>query len=151
MQARWARALDHGQMPELALLAQLTLAVALVVSGVAKLVDRSATADALVAFGASERLRWAAPLLPITELTLALLLALPATARAGAIGALRLLFAFSLAIAVNLAGGRHPDCNGFGRLSSGPITGRTLVRNGGLMILAGAAAHTEAARLAELL
>lgn len=138
-------------MAELALIAQWTLAVVLVVSGVAKLVDRPATADAMVDLGVPEGLRWAAPLVPATELVLAFLLAVAATARWAAVGSLALLAVFSAAVGINLARGRRPDCNCFGRLTPGPIGVRTLVRNGALMILAVLAAATEAVPPRDLL
>lgn len=138
-------------MSDLALLAQWALAVVLAISGVAKLVDRAGTADAIVDFGVPERLRWAAPLLPTSELVTAVLLVIPATARVGAFSALALLAAFSIAIAVNLAKGRQPDCNCFGQLGAGPIGRRTLVRNGLLMLLAVAATYDAATTPRDLL
>jgi methylamine dehydrogenase accessory protein MauD len=55
----------------------------------------------------------------------------------GAAGALVLLGAFSLAVAVNLARGRTPDCHCFGQVHSRPIGAGTLARNA---ILGGASA-----------
>lgn len=138
-------------MSELALLSQWVLAAVLAVSGVAKLMDRTGTADAMAGFGVPDRLRWAAPLLPLFELVVAALLVLPATARWGAFGALGLLTAFSAAIAFNLARGRRPDCNCFGRLGGGPIGRRTLLRNGVLMVLAAASSYSGATTSGDLL
>lgn len=137
-------------MSDLALIAQWLLALVLVVSGVAKLTDRTASADALVGFGVPARLRWAAPVVPLVELGLAVLLVVPSTARWGAIGAVALLGMFSVAIAVNLARGRRPACNCFGKLTAGPISGRTLARNGALVALAVVAAVPEATKPGDL-
>ena len=127
-------------MSDLTLIAQWLLAAVLLVSAIAKLTDRAATADAVVEFGVPERLRWAAPAIPVVELLLVVLLVIPATARWGAFGAIGLLSVFSVAIIVNLARGRRPDCNCFGRLTTGPIGAATLVRNGLLLALAAIAA-----------
>lgn len=54
-----------------------------------------------------------------------------------AVGALALLAIFTVAIAVNLARGRRPDCRCFGQIGAGPIGRSTLARNGGLMAVAG--------------
>lgn len=137
-------------MSELALLAQWALAVVLAISGVAKLLDRQGTADALADFGVPARLARVAPLLPVAELGLAGALLVPVTARWGAVGALVLLAVFSLAIAANLLRGRRPDCNCFGRLGGGPIGARTLVRNGVLMGVALLGAIPDAATPREL-
>jgi methylamine dehydrogenase accessory protein MauD len=126
---------------------RLILAAVFIVAGVAKLRDRAGTKTAVVEFGASERI--AAPvalLLPLVELVVAGLLLLPATAAAGAIGALALLAAFSGAIAWNLARGRTPDCHCFGQLHSAPASWNTLIRNG---VLAGIAAVALVGTIAE--
>lgn len=137
-------------MPELALAAQWVLAAVLLVSAVAKLADRTRTADAVVDFGVPERLRWAAPAVPAIELVLAGMLVVPATARWGAIGAVALLVAFSLAVAVNLARGRRPACNCFGRLDASPIGGRTLLRNAVLIGIAVVAARRDASTIGDV-
>lgn len=137
-------------MAELVLLARWTLAAVLLVSALAKLADRERAADAAVGLGVPERLRWAAPAVPVAELALALLLVVPATSRGGAVGAVVLLAAFTVVIAANLARGRRPACNCFGRLDPGPIGGRTLVRNGVLIGVAVVAASGEAAAAGDL-
>jgi methylamine utilization protein MauE/AhpC/TSA family protein len=97
----------------LVLAARLVLAVCFAVAGGAKVADREGTREAVVAFGAPARL--AGPLaliLPVAELSVAVLLLFSATAVAGAAAALGLLVLFSAAIAVSL--------------------GKTLARNGAL-------------------
>jgi len=109
---------------------RLLLAVVFVVAAVAKLFDQRGTRKAVVAFGAPARLATvAAVLVPIDELVVAVLLLVPATAWVGAIGALVLLAAFSVAIAGSLGRGRAPECHCFGQLRGGPVSSKTLVRN----------------------
>jgi len=113
-------------------IAQLVLAAVFVVSAVAKLVDRAGSRRALVDFGLPDALAGpASGLLPVAELAVAV--ALVAAPWWGALGALGLLGAFTLAIGVNLALGRRPDCHCFGRLSSAPVGWQTVARNVALM------------------
>jgi uncharacterized membrane protein YphA (DoxX/SURF4 family) len=88
----------------LGLVAALILAAVFAAAGIAKLADRDGTRTAVREFGAPERLvGLLALLLPLAELTVAILL-LPGPTRAvGVAGALVLLVAFSAAIAVSLA------------------------------------------------
>lgn len=117
----------------LILASRLVLAAVFVVAAVTKLADRDGTRDAAVAFGAPERVAPAlALLLPIAELTVAVLLLPATTALAGALGGLALLLLFSAAIALNIARGRAPECHCFGQLHSEPAGPRTLARNGAL-------------------
>ena len=120
-----------------ALISSLVLAAVFAVAAVTKLVDRSGTREAVVAFGAPE---WSAValalILPLAELTVAGLLLFPGAALYGAIGALVLLTIFSVAIGVSLARGRAPDCHCFGQLHSAPASWKTLARNGVLAALA---------------
>jgi peroxiredoxin len=121
-----------------ALVARLVLAAVFAVAAAAKLRDRPGVRFTLEDFGLPAPLAGpGALLLPLAELTVAGLLLPDATAPAGAIAALALLGAFTAAITVNLARGRHPDCNCFGQLHSEPVGAVTLVRNGALMVLAG--------------
>jgi thiol-disulfide isomerase/thioredoxin/uncharacterized membrane protein YphA (DoxX/SURF4 family) len=124
----------------LGLIAALILAAVFAAAGIAKLADRGGTRTAVREFGAPESLGGLlALLLPLAELTVAILL-LPGPTRAvGAAGALVLLGIFSVAIAVSLARGRTPDCHCFGQLHSAPASWKTLVRNGLLAVLAGTA------------
>ena len=120
---------------------RLLLAAVFAAAAVAKLRDREGTRDAIVGFGAPERL--AAPLallLPLAEIVVAGLLLPASTALAGALGALVLLLLFTVAIALNLARGRAPDCHCFGQLRSAPAGPGTLARNGALVVVAAFAA-----------
>lgn len=113
--------------------ARLALAGVFFLAAVAKLADRPGTGRALVGFGVPEGLaRPGALALPLAELAVAGALVPTATARVGAVGALVLLSVFVVAIAVNLAGGRRPDCHCFGQLHSTPIGAATLGRNAAL-------------------
>jgi Methylamine utilisation protein MauE len=117
----------------LVLAARLVLAVCFAVAGGAKVADREGTREVVVAFGAPARL--AGPLaliLPVAELSVAVLLLFSATAVAGAAAALGLLVLFSAAIAVSLARGQAPECHCFGQLHSSPAGWKTLARNGAL-------------------
>src|SRR4051794_17575209 len=122
---------------ELVLAARLLLAAVFAVAGAAKLADRAGSRRAAVAFGAPG---WSAGAiasgLPLAELVVAGLLLAPATASTGAVGAIVLLTVFAIAIALNLARGRTPDCHCFGQLHSSPAGWRTLARNAALAALA---------------
>jgi thiol-disulfide isomerase/thioredoxin/uncharacterized membrane protein YphA (DoxX/SURF4 family) len=110
-------------------------------AGLAKLADLEGSRGAVAGFGVPERL--ATPLgtlLPFAEATVAALLLFGGTARAGAIGALALLVAFSAGIARAMARGEAPDCHCFGQLHSEPAGPRTLARNLSLAGLAAIAA-----------
>jgi peroxiredoxin len=120
------------------LIGRLALAAVFVVAGAAKLADRAGSRRAPLEFGVPPALAGpVALLLPLAELAIAVALVVPETAAYGALGAAVLLLAFSVAIAVNLAWGRSPDCHCFGQLHSSPAGPGTLVRN--LTLLAGAA------------
>ena len=125
-------------MDVLILVARIALALIFAVAGYTKLVDRLGTEKAVADFGVP--LRFARPiatLLPFAEFAAALLLIFSRTAWWGSLLALALLLIFTIAISYNLWKGRRPDCNCFGQLHSAPIGRSTLVRNGGLMLLAG--------------
>jgi len=120
-------------------LARLAVAVVFVISAVAKLRDRTGSRDAVRAFGLPHAL--VGPIaagLPIFELVCAALLvtADPAATLGGA-GSLLLLAAFTVAMVVNLAQGRRPDCHCFGSMRGGAIGWNTVGRNAGLLALAG--------------
>jgi uncharacterized membrane protein YphA (DoxX/SURF4 family)/thioredoxin-related protein len=117
---------------------RLVLAAIFVFAGVSKIVDRPGTIRSMAAFGLPSSLASpVAAVLPLVEIVCAIALLPAASARWGALGTLGLLAIFVVAIAVNLAGGRAPDCHCFGQLHSAPIGIHTLVRNG---LLAGIAA-----------
>jgi peroxiredoxin/uncharacterized membrane protein YphA (DoxX/SURF4 family) len=116
---------------DLALLtARLLLAAVFAVAGIAKLLDRDGSRQALIGFGVPERL--APPLailLPLAELTVAVVLLPLVFAWWGAIGALALLGLFVVGIAISMARGEAPDCHCFGQIHSEPAGWLTLVRN----------------------
>jgi Methylamine utilisation protein MauE len=107
-------------------LARVVLAAVFGVAGAAKLADRDGSRRSLRAFGLPERL---VAVLAIAELAAAGLLIAPQTATVGAIVALTLLAAFTVAIVAALRRGSRPDCGCFGRLHSAPIGRSTFVRN----------------------
>jgi peroxiredoxin/uncharacterized membrane protein YphA (DoxX/SURF4 family) len=109
---------------------RLVLAAIFGAAGVLKLRDRRATYQALVDFGLGQRLApTSGVVLPALELVVAATLLVSASARPGAMVALILLGAFTLAIVLALHRGHAPDCNCFGHLSAAPVGPRTLVRN----------------------
>ena len=119
------------------LVARVLLAAVFAVAGVAKLLDRAGSRQAVVDFGGPERL--AAPLailLPLAEVAVAIALIPKPSAWYGAIGALALLLAFIAAIGLNIARGRQPDCHCFGQLHSSPAGWPALGRNAALAAVA---------------
>jgi peroxiredoxin/uncharacterized membrane protein YphA (DoxX/SURF4 family) len=125
-------------MTALVLVARLALAAVFLVSGVAKLADRSGSRKSVRDFGLPEAL--AGPiggLLPLLELAVAMALLPVASAVGGAVAAIAPLALLTAAITVNLVRGRKPDCHCFGRLSSEPIGWSTLLRNLGLIAVGG--------------
>ena len=119
-------------------LANCGLLVVFAMAGSTKLRDAAQTRAALTNFGVPER--WAQPLfimLVLAEFGVTALLVYPPTQRAGAVCALGLLMAFTLAMAAQLLRGRRPACACFGALSQSPIGWRSVARNVLLMALAG--------------
>jgi peroxiredoxin/uncharacterized membrane protein YphA (DoxX/SURF4 family) len=117
---------------------RLILTSVFAVAGTAKLLDRPGSRQSLREFGVPAAL--SAPLallLPLAELACAVALLPAASAWWGATGALALLSVFIVAIAVNLARGRTPDCHCFGTLHSEPVGWTTVVRNAVLAGMAG--------------
>lgn len=124
-------------MTVLVLVARVVLAAVFVVAAVTKLVDRRGTRQAVAEFGVPERLAGpAAVVLPLVELTTAVMLLPAATAALGSMLALALLATFTTAIVVALLRGRAPACHCFGQRSGAPATWRTVARNSGLGALA---------------
>jgi uncharacterized membrane protein YphA (DoxX/SURF4 family)/peroxiredoxin len=124
---------------DLALLAaRLVLAAVFAVAGVAKLADRDGSRRAVEDFGVPAQLsRVVAVVLPVVELAVAIALVSTSFAWWGALGALGLLVVFVVAIVVNLARGRHPNCQCFGQLETAPVGRSTLIRNLVLAAIAG--------------
>lgn len=121
------------------LIARLMLAAVFAIAAIAKLTDVPAARRSLGDFGIPERFtNVGARALPLAELTVAVALVPPPTARWAGLGALILLALFSLAIARAVATGAQPDCNCFGQLHAGPVGGGALARNLGFAAVAGA-------------
>jgi methylamine dehydrogenase accessory protein MauD len=117
---------------------RLLLAAIFATAAAAKLAGAGTSLEGLQAFGVPRRAaRPLAAVLPIAELAIAALLLPARTATAGALAAAVVLVAFTGAVAYQLARGRRPDCNCFGRLRVKPIGLSTLVRN---LVLLGLAA-----------
>src|SRR6185295_8000120 len=126
-------------MSTIALVCRLVLAAVFGVAGVAKLADREGSRAALEGFGAPPRLARAGGVaLPAVELTVTVGLLVPPAAWWSAAVAACLLAGFAVAILVNLARGREPECHCFGQLQSSPAGRGTLLRNGVLALLAAA-------------
>lgn len=108
------------------------------VAGVTKLLDLKGTREAVKNFGAPQ---WLVPavaiVLPIVELAIALGLLFVSTTIASSLGAIFVLALFVIAIGVNLAQGRTPDCHCFGQLYSRPLGWPTLARNAVFALAAG--------------
>src|SRR5215469_8188204 len=88
-------------------------------AGAAKFLDPRGTKKAITDFGLPP---WAAgPLwiaIPSVEVSAAVLLLPVRTVWMGAVAATSLLISFSIAIAVNIALGRRPECHCFGQVHS---------------------------------
>jgi len=120
------------------LVARLVLALIFGTSGVAKAFDTAGSRRAFTGFGVPEWLT--APLalsLPVIEILVALALVPLSTAWWGSIAALVMLSIFTVAIGINLARGRSPNCHCFGKLHSEPVSRTTLVRDLVLVAVAG--------------
>lgn len=117
-------------MQLITVLLRIALSAIFGVAGVTKLLDLRGTREAVKNFGAPE---WLAPalssILPIAELAIAAGLLFVATTPLSAIAAVLMLGLFIIAIGVNLARGRKPDCHCFGQLYSRPLGWSTLIRN----------------------
>ncbi|NOT63785.1 MAG: redoxin domain-containing protein, partial [Acidobacteria bacterium] len=117
-------------METLLLIARLLLALVFALAGAGKLADAEGSRKAMKSFGVADALvPLFASLLPWIELAIAVALLPLATAWFGAVGALLLLLAFTIGIAVNLAKGNAPDCHCFGQLHSEPVSWRVVARN----------------------
>jgi peroxiredoxin/uncharacterized membrane protein YphA (DoxX/SURF4 family) len=124
-------------MDTLLLGSRLLLAAIFIAAAVTKALDRDGSRKALADFGLPNGLiPAAATVLPFLELVVGFSLVDPELAWWGAVGAMALLLIFMVAIGVNLAGGRTPDCHCFGQLHSAPAGWPTLLRNGALAAVA---------------
>jgi methylamine dehydrogenase accessory protein MauD len=129
---------------EAVLIATVVWVLRLLVAGVfglaawGKFADLPGTRQAVAEFGVPARFvpatGWA---LPSAEAAVAVAVLPPASARWAACGAVLLLAVFTAVVGGQLARGRRPGCACFGAVSSRPVSGWTLVRNGVLTGLAG--------------
>lgn len=125
----------------LSFFARLTLAAVFAVAGFGKVRDPDGTDAMLRAFGfPSGMAPFGARILPIIELLIAIGLFTPGVIAFAGFSGLLLLGAFTAAVALNLAKGRHPECHCFGAGPSVPISTGTLVRNLALTAVAACAA-----------
>lgn len=124
-------------MPWLGAGAAGILALVLVVAAVTKSRHPGRTAEELEAIG----LRWPRALAwvlgPVELATAAVLVVSPAW---GGVLAFALLSGFTVVLVGLVRSGRPVPCHCFGSLSREPVSGLTLVRNAGLLILAAVAA-----------
>jgi uncharacterized membrane protein YphA (DoxX/SURF4 family)/peroxiredoxin len=117
-------------MNDALVIARLGLAAVFIIAGVAKLADRSGTRQALVNFDVpASFIDPFVLLLPLAELTMAIALVFPITARWGAAGSLVLLALFVAGLTRALRRGETPDCHCFGQLHSKPASWTTVARN----------------------
>ena len=124
-------------MTTLARIAALLLAAVFVIAAGAKLRRPEATVEELNEIGlrAPRALAW---LLPLAELGAAA--ALVVTPNWGGVVSFALLAAFSVVLVRLVRSGRPVACRCFGGYSTKPVSPLTLVRNGGLLVLAALAA-----------
>ena len=121
----------------LTLVVRLFLAFVLAGSAVGKLQDLDDSRQQVVDFGLPYRLaRPIGTVLPAVELAVAIGLVLPPSSWWAASAALGLMVAYTIAVGLNMALGRRPDCRCFGPLHVATIGWRTLSRNLLLVALA---------------
>jgi uncharacterized membrane protein YphA (DoxX/SURF4 family) len=117
--------------------ARLLLAVVFAAAAAGKVRDRAGFGTALAGFGVPAGLiSLLGVVVPAVELVTAGLLLPVSLAPVGAALASGLLGVFTLAVVLNLARGRAPDCRCFGGADPAPIGGATLARNGALLVAA---------------
>jgi peroxiredoxin len=120
------------------LAARILLAAVFAVAAAGKLRRRAETEATMADFGVGGQLRRPLAIaLPLVELAIAAALLPAASAPWAGVAATLLLAAFTIAVARVLRRGDQVRCNCFGALGSSPISGLTLARNVGLLVLAG--------------
>jgi len=125
-------------MDGLLLASRLLLAAVLAVAAVAKLRDPAGTRGALAGFQVPARYRHpVSVVLPIVEIGIAVLLLPAATAEAAALAAAALLAGFTGGLLSVLARGEEVECNCLGSISRRPVGWPAVLRNVGLLGLAG--------------
>lgn len=116
--------------------AALAMAAVLGWAGMAKWQRPRATAESFAGLGVPAPALWAR-VVPFAEVVVAAVLVV--VPRAGAVCALGLLFAFTVALVVALRRGAEVGCACFGAAKVRPVSTVELVRNAGLSILAATA------------
>lgn len=125
-------------MEALSIFLRIAVSGIFLVAAGGKLADLPTAKESLGNFGMNRSLLpFIVAAVPAFELLTVVLLAVGDTVVLGAGLAVILLIAFTAYGMVNLAQGRHPDCNCFGRLSTGQIGGQWLISN---LLLLGASA-----------
>lgn len=117
-------------METLVTIIRVLLAAIFIVAAVTKLRDHAGTKKAAVSFGVPESFAAAfALVLPLAELSAAVMLLTVTTSWFGAVAITVLLAIFSVAIAVQLLKGEEPNCHCFGQLGSEKIGVSSVIRN----------------------
>ncbi len=122
------------------MIARLVLAGTFVLAGASKLRDRGGLEESAAGLGVPSSVAPAVALgLPWLEIVLGLLLLPSGTAQPALVALVALLLAFTAALARVVRRGDQVACRCFGEASSEPVGGSTIVRNVGLIALAGLA------------
>jgi len=126
-------------MPLIVFTLRLLFSGLFLIAGVTKLLGGlSNSRKSLAEFGVPKWLVGSASIvLPITEISIAVLFFPTYSVHLAAISALALLLIFNAATAANLLAGKNPKCNCFGQLHSSPIGWSIFARNCVLAGLAG--------------
>lgn len=118
------------------LLLRIFLAVIFFIAAVGKLFDLEGSEKANKAFGVPESLaKPLAILLPILEISVAILLLFIGTSWFGAIGGTLLFTIFIGGMLWQLKQGNAPDCHCFGQIHSEPVSSKSILRNAAFLVL----------------
>ena len=112
------------------LILRIVLAAIFFVAGIGKLLDLKGSEKAVKGFGVPDSL--AKPisiLLPLVEISFAILLLFVGISWFGAIGASLLLLIFISGMLWQMKKGNAPDCHCFGQIHSEPVSKKSLTRN----------------------
>ena len=109
---------------------RLILAAIFVLAGIGKLFDLEGSEKAVKNFGVPEVLaKPVSILLPLAEISVAVLLLFAETSWFGAIGGFGLLAVFIGGMIYQMYLGNAPDCHCFGQIHSEPVSPKSLIRN----------------------
>ena len=109
---------------------RLSLFAILAFAGIGKLLDPEGSKDAVEGFVVPRSVsRPVSILLPVAEMTIAVLLLPIETSWIGAIAAAGLLTGFSAGMIWQMWQGNAPDCHCFGQIHSEPVSKKSLIRN----------------------